>query len=627
MIFLLTLISSIAFGAVSTADRALVERGNNLLTNGGFESGKAAWTASGGTFTVTQTAASVGKGLVAGSFDSGSAGQTLTSAAVSIPGGLLGRNGVASCMFKGSGNTYKLQAYDGSNVLNEVTINSQAGYATTSVNFIFPSSGSIQLRLVSVASDEPAVLIDDCYLGDAEGFNLANISQASFVGSIEWTETANCSWERTNGSFGSFSNDNDCDDNARTVVGNISDSSAGLRPEFTILNAKNGNYMAVLSGSIDAISTGASTDVTADFILHDGTSQISEINKVRFSGASGSLVSANPNMVFNFPVSTSGNKVINVQARTSGTNPAARIRPVNSTFKISVYYFPSGTDTIYNANTTPAFGWARWVGGSGKSHDVSSGSYTTFTNANFATRTNNGIVVNPANTNNIEISAQLPSGKYLVEWSGAEIRNTYTSSNTSCSYRIFDGTNSSAISTLLTVSASTVSNGNYVSGVFEYDSYGSRTFSLQAVRNSGGGVCSIYLTETNSSAEFRIIPLSQNLPAPQLVGSVTSNTSGLERIERISVTNSGTPTIARQSGTWVTSLGASGVGDIAVTVASGIFSDLPSCTCTSSYADSNTRCGLTVNSATSISVNTRNVQTNTQADVNFDLICMGSRGN
>jgi hypothetical protein len=73
-----------------------------------------------------------------------------------------------------------------------------------------PSSGSLSLRLVSVASNEPEVTIDDCYLGLAEGFNVGEVSQAELVGTLTYAVTTNCSWSTTSGSYANFSADTDC---------------------------------------------------------------------------------------------------------------------------------------------------------------------------------------------------------------------------------------------------------------------------------------------------------------------------------------------------------------------------------------------------------------------------------
>ena len=177
---------------------ALIETGSaNKLKDPGFEaSTTSAWTASGGaTTTTTTTAANLGSGAKSYDWDSNSASQTLTSTSVSVTSGdgLSGQNGAASCRFKAASGTatHTIQAYDGTNILGSSTITSStSGYVRTSVNFPFPASGSVSLRVVSVASNEPEIFIDDCYLGLAEGFNTTMVTQVG-----PWTScTMTGSW-------------------------------------------------------------------------------------------------------------------------------------------------------------------------------------------------------------------------------------------------------------------------------------------------------------------------------------------------------------------------------------------------------------------------------------------------
>lgn len=180
------LVSSSAFGAT------------NLLEswNPGFERSTTKWTASGGTFTTTTAAANRGEGTASGSWDSSAAAQTLTSTGISVTSGdgASGRDGVVSCSFKAvSGSaTHKLQAYSGSSVIAEATITSSTSkFVTSTVNFPFPASGTVYLRVVSVASNEPELFIDSCYLGLAEGFNVITASTitawTSFTPTGSWT--------------------------------------------------------------------------------------------------------------------------------------------------------------------------------------------------------------------------------------------------------------------------------------------------------------------------------------------------------------------------------------------------------------------------------------------------------
>jgi len=161
-----------SLAAVSESDRQLLPF-RNLLVNGGVENGLAGITVSGGTLTRTTTAANVGSGNAAFGWDSSSAGQTLTFATVTIPAGLYGQNAVLSCGFKGAGATHTLSVWDGTTATQPTSITSLSTYSKTVINFTAPSSGSISLRLTSVAADEPLIYGDDCIVGNADGYNVS----------------------------------------------------------------------------------------------------------------------------------------------------------------------------------------------------------------------------------------------------------------------------------------------------------------------------------------------------------------------------------------------------------------------------------------------------------------------
>lgn len=231
--------------------------GQNLMVNPGFEAATSNWTASGGTFSTSTTAANVGKGKIAGSWDSSAASQTLTSSAYTVPAGMYSRNAVASCIVKGSGATHKLQAYDGTNVLAEQAIVSQTGYARTTVNFVAPSSGSVRLRLVSVAADEPIIYIDDCFLGEA--FNVGVVP----AGALYWSGNHgnDCQFSKSGASYGDFGNDGSCTFSEVQNRGFGSVTSYGsTKPGVTWTPTQSGRYfvMATIGAAGDVNQEGYS---------------------------------------------------------------------------------------------------------------------------------------------------------------------------------------------------------------------------------------------------------------------------------------------------------------------------------------------------------------------------------
>lgn len=99
-----------------------------------------------------------------------------------------------------------------------------------------------------------------------------------------------------------------------------------------------------------------------------------------------------------------------------------------------------------------------------------------------------------------------------------------------------------------------------------------------------------------------------------------------ECMERATVTNSGTPSVASQSGAWVSSLTDAGVGLTTFNFAAGTFSGIPSCSCLT-QAGGVRLCGV----ITSLTPSTTQVRFNTTStvgvdtDMDFSVTCMGPR--
>lgn len=156
---------------------------------------------------------------------------------------------------------------------------------------------------------------------------------------------------------------------------------------------------------------------------------------------------------------------------------------------------------------------------------------------------------------------------------------------------------------------------------------------------SSSGAITIDTTSTSSAIEWSIFPITNNMPAPVLVGSVTSNATGAERIERLQfgggasgglATSSCTSTpctIAAQSGSWISSVARGSTGQYTATVAAGIFSSVPYCVgnaglfgvATAGFAD------VSATNATTIRVNAYSNTGTFLADNVITLFCMGPR--
>jgi hypothetical protein len=613
---------------------ALIETGNaNKLANPGFEGGTTGWTASGGlTTTTTSTAANVGSGSKAYDWDSNASSQTLTSTAVSITSGdgLSGQNVVASCRFKAASGTatHKLQLLSGSTSISEVTIaSSTSGYVRSTVPIVSaPASGSISLQVLSVASNEPEIFIDDCYLGLAEGFNLSQVSQAALYGSMT-VSAVNCAWQNTSTqtSYGGFPADADCA-SGYTVTDNASAPSTNI-PGLKFASLPPGDYQVVVTGTMYSGSAGSNA---AEFAINDGTNTFGY-------GVAGATASASANQVYTGSVigrvkytTAQSNVTFQVVSRTfngftAGTqNIYAQLS--TSPLRIDVYRFPTSTEQAYRPDVQAA-SWSgyhssdcSWPRTSTSFGDPTADGTCTFaerTNTNFGTVTSAqsagsnlpGIVFTPSSAT-----------KYFV---CATAQTYQTTTGTYGALSLTDGTTEIGSATN---NATTSVVSVPVCGVYSATSTSPVTLKLQS--KSDSSTVNIGYASAYHSVEWSIVRIGQSVPAPVLVGSVTSNSSGQERIERAVISASGGAALS-QSGSWVTTSTSNSTGNLTVTIAAGIFSAAPTCTC-SPQANGSTQANFcqvdtqTAATATTVRFATFN-DAGSAAARDLNIHCMGPR--
>lgn len=136
----------------------------SFISNPGFENGKVFWTASGGTFTTTTTAANVAYGSTAASWDS-SAAQALTSDQYSIPASLYGARCQMAFHFKGGDANIVAEVIDGSIAAQATqTLATASTYRRVAVSFACPTSGTLAFRLRSTA-DAAVIYLDQVFVG------------------------------------------------------------------------------------------------------------------------------------------------------------------------------------------------------------------------------------------------------------------------------------------------------------------------------------------------------------------------------------------------------------------------------------------------------------------------------
>ncbi len=641
----------------------------NLLKDAGWEKTKNLWTASSGTY--ARSTSSPLRGVGSATWDASATSQTLTSSAVAIPTGLYGANGVASCRFQAASGTatHTIGAYDGSNLLATRTITSvTSGSARGTVNFGFPSSGNIQIRITS-AADEPSIKIDDCFLGAADTFNLSQISQATLHGANKWVGVASCTWSVSSTTYSNFSADTDC--NNPTPSGNASAPGTKI-PAIVFSNGlPAGDYLIIANAMF--YKTGV-FDTSAMFRFSDGTNTTTSNSTYVGTGNTGfGTVSGK----LSYSTAQSGPLTIQMQGGTPSSASASAQVVANSAdfgFEIMVYKYPTASDLAYKFDLTDWFAIADITGANPSLGVASVSSYTEIIDAgltmtpvsgsqpmgimcsttNAATAPSSSATVCAAGSESIGANFNIPTvGWYEVCFDAAhrsqldagviavnafEVIETPTNAQTitqSCGPKLSSAITGAATNQLMGYP------GRYC-GQCNFSSAGIKGVRLMYEQLVSGTPDSVeLLADAASTVGQRVIrmtvrPMRYSMSTPLLVGSVTSASTGAMKVEsaKVTPTSNVVCTVNSTSSTWISSTSPTAIGDCTLNLTG--FSSTPMCTVTSEYGSGSTTYMMVpqIHSASSSSVRVWNHQLDASVafassvsltNVPFYITCMGPR--
>lgn len=573
----------------------------NILFNPGFENGKQAWTTSyggSGAFSIATSGSNLLTGGGSAYWDAAADTQIFLNAGVAVSNGLKSRNGVVACkILTPSGTaTHTLEAYDGSNILGSVTIVSSTVPTYNYTNFIFPSSGSVYIRLQAHA-DEPMIAIDDCFMGDASEVNISNVSQNTFIGSAYIDTTASCQWTRANTALGAFGTDTDCP--GPTVErnpgpGTIQTTDADL-PRFTVNNLPPGEYEVTI-GAQAGMSGGGAFNMMA---ITDGSVTVGRgSSDTTLNGGDYAVV------IGHFTYSTAGNRTFELY----GSSASGTLNIINTgtsqrvTFRI--IRFPLQSEIAYTTDQSD-YGWTAYT---------PTGSWSTNTTyTGFHRRVNGNLELDIK----VAVAGAPTSASLTVNLpTGLTIDTTKLTDSTA------------AIASLDSTVNIRDAGTDLFTGIAAYNS----TTSIAILKDDGDGTLSAVTQAapmTWASGDFASIKVT-GIPivgwqtttrAPQLVNSVVSPSNGVERITRVFVTNSGTPTVTSQSGNWVSSLTDGGAGITTVNFVAGTFSAAPTCTVSAKTLIP----FISTNPSTSSLVVTTTNSGGTPGDSDFSVLCVGPK--
>lgn len=551
----------------------------NFLFNPGFEETTTGWTASGGTLSTASSGSNFqGIGLLSGTWDSSSASQTLTGTAYTIGNGLAGTNGLMRCkvMTPSGTATHTFGTWDGTTLSNTITVPSSTTAQYVEIAFPFGAAGTtIAPRFTSVASNEPLISIDDCYIGT--DFQISGqtpitewVSYTPTYSNMGSPATDTAEWRRVG---------SDMELRGRFTAGTGSASAAAI----SLPSGYSWSNPTTSGLYVGAASSNASSNYDQWIFTASGATTGSTLN---FFYAEAVLGSATNGSSFNSSVI-----VWHAKVKILGWTSQTAVRVDNSDFDWRAFT-PTGT---WSTNTTYS-GRYRKIGDSAEI-EVKVSTSGAPTSAALSINMPNGLVVDTSKL------ASATAGDVYVGVGNA-------TDNGVAAYPCWVYQASSG--TVLTPTFGVASGANLTSG--------SNVTQAAPFTFGSGDFVTI-------RAKVPIVGWTNNQRAPLLVGSVTSNTAGLERIERVRVgtTCTSTPcTISDQSGSWVTSITRASTGNYTINIASGMFSGTPICTFGMSGI---TNATIVVNSESSTAINilTYTGSTGALTDTSFRVICMGPR--
>lgn len=580
--------------------KALVETGNkNLLPNASFENTSYAsgWTITTASGSVETTVVEDGKQSAKLTF-SASTGDIAQSVTPSIQ--VNSKNMEASCWVNTTLSTIQVCAIVGGTETNCQAAPSSGNWSQVSASFVGPGSGSVGVRVKTTASTTGSVYVDDCYVGPnraiGAGYMASDFSQSypvtfSNVGTIG----TNSLWSARLGDTMAF--------RGTFVAGSPSAApfKINMPTGITIDSSKYGTQantqiVGTLWRETAPVNTYAGPNGGPYPLLYDG----STTNGIFVSnGTSGSAIAP---------------------SNASGVFAAGDV--VSYYFEVPVLGWTS-SQAGYRADVTPG-SWSGY-------HTVSGGwsaTSTVFVDPTAGTSpaltqtTTRNITCSTTGSSGAGIDCVLPrSGNYSVS---ARVQGSTGASETYCA-QLVDG----AGTVLDKGTCQTTPGANYVSipirGAYTASTSGTFTFK---VRLSSKGGTSISITNaggTGSSAiQWEVVELDAPMPAPYLTGSVTSTTTGAEHIERATITNSGAPAIASQSGSWISSVSLPATGDVTLNFASGEFSSAPSCTCSVSGTFGYICSIITAATTSAVTIDIASFS-GSKSNQNFAINCMGPR--
>lgn len=548
LIYLLLALPALAFGTLNEVDKQLLAA-KNLLTNGGFENGKAGTSASGGSYTLTTYDIPTNgiSGKVTASWDPSAADQYLNLGTITYYrwSPVAQKNGIALCSFRSGYSDYTLEVYDGTNVIASQVLSTGGTTSLTKkeyVNFAFPtttldSAMTITVRLKSTA-DAVAVLVDDCFLGLADEVNLSAVKPVAYLNAT--SDTSQTSTTAAPKIYEDLVFSTNITYNTGTGVATIQipgkyriNASTGCGTSVVGLAVyKNGSI--ALTGYYSTGNSGGRTGVDGflDLVVGD-TIDIRPGASTCASGTDGTL---------NF---------VNIELIDTAQGTAYRPDAMANSW--------SG----YHDNTCS---WARTNTAYGDPATDASCALTERLNTNFGT-------VSGSNSLPSITFTPKKAQKYFVCATPSVLG---ASSGADLALKLWDGTTTIAERDL-DAAAATTSSTVPLCGIYSAQSTAAKTISIQTKASTGA--ITIQALTGASAIEWSIFAIDQQIPAPLLVNSVVSAYAGVWSSQSARIDGTVSPsTVSQESGDWIDGdCTRNATGRYTCTIKAGVFSSAPNC--------------------------------------------------
>lgn len=634
----------------STNINTLEDRNNDA------ENGTLYWAESGGgTLTTTTSAANVAFGTASFSYDASANNDYASSDPIAVPSGLFGQDCLLEFRYKGFDSNMTALVHDGANIITSQALTASTDFTKVQMNFICPSSGNIEMRLLASA-DAAIGYWDEVHLGSAN--NISNVSQATIYGSCYWPNTGNCAWTtgNTGDNFTDFGVDNDCPN--PTLVGNANAPSTKVpRCEFT--NLPPGEYEVEIHGLFDVENTTTSTHrwTMTDGTTQKGFAQMLENSASHSDPFSNILIG---HYSYSAPQNTVSFRPMAAANNSNANDPILDVNATGSNLLIIIKRFPSATQQAVNSNNLP---WRIDANISGANIDLGTSnqaSYITPNNASLTLTTNPGsspVGISCSSTNdNASLASTCSAGSeesgitFPVPRAGtievcfgfSHSVTTGASGVVNAAFQVVETANGSQtisqegkerINSAVATSSIQINLPNRNCGTLALSSNGRKTVRLMYEQTITSTVSSnVIIGDASTSIGQRDIHVTaryidQEQQAPILVGSVTTQTNGPMRMEAADLNCDGSSSITRQFGTWVSSVGNISSGNCSVTLVTGTFSGTPICTATQKDLNNTSHRILHViaNSATSLNIDCELDDSTNCADSDPQIICMGPK--